>query len=477
MIDRADRLLTPLKEANWWLLALMGALIASYALVMKPSILGALAVGGFAVLLLCIATYLWPVRVMQWMFFLLMWGSTQFRVRDETATLQGIADLQVLFQLGVSGAALAAAAVAMLTDAFPRTRLLLSEWLLAGFGLLAFMSLAWSSIPTVTAIRAVQVLILVFFIGVAVRVLGPSRALHALFVSAVCYTIIGVTIRLATGGGYQKIDLNGAVRFTWLYIHPIIAGTYAMSAALFLVVHSLYREGRVKLLSRVLPWMLVGVLLVVALATRSRGPVFAGIGGLGVLVFYKYSRPWVTAVALPALLAVGLSAWAVLPVLTEWLGTGAAAGSAAGAFLLRGEGLDGLLDLNGRVGLWTDLLPLFREKVFLGSGFLASREFILEYRHWASEAHNSLVQSLLDVGIIGTVFLWLAVVLTFVPFAGGKAASPTSRRARAIGITMLFFVVLNSMTTASFAGAPGYESLLAFTCIVAVAANRRGDPR
>ncbi len=476
MTQGADRLLTPLKGVNWWLLAVFGAAVASYALVMMPFMLGAMAVGGLFVLITAMATYVWPERVVRLSFFLLMIGSTSFRVRDEYATLQGVADVQVLFQLGVSGLVFVVAAVAMLTDAFPKTRILLAECLLGAFGVFAFVSLVWSSTPTLTAVRAVQVLIVIFFAGVAVRLLGPSKALEALFVATIIYVLLGTTARLLTGAGYQKIDLQGAVRFTWFYVHPIIAGTYAAAGALYLVARSLY-DGHRALLWRAVPWLLFFVMVAVALATRSRGPVFACVGGLGILLIRRYSRPWITAVGVPIVFALVLAVSAAIPVAQNWLGSGEGAESAAADFLLRGEGLQGLTDLNGRVSLWVDLTPLFLKHPLIGSGFLASREFILQYRSWASEAHNSLVQSLLDLGVVGTMLLWLPIALTFMPFRDGRTSSPTSQRARAIGIALMVFVVLNSVTTASFAGAPGYESLLAFTCVIAVAANRRGDQR
>jgi hypothetical protein len=85
---------------------------------------------------------------------------------------------------------------------------------------------------------------------------------------------------------------------------------------------------------------------------------------------------------------------------------------------------------------------------------------VLEAASWAAYAHNALLQSILDLGLVGTVTL--AALVLF-----GLLGSMTQGPARWLGATvatLMVFLVLNSISTESFAGAPGFQTLLLFVC-------------
>jgi hypothetical protein len=82
---------------------------------------------------------------------------------------------------------------------------------------------------------------------------------------------------------------------------------------------------------------------------------------------------------------------------------------------------------------------------------------------WAGHSHNSLAESLLDVGLIGSVFLWSAVGKTLVSSLRRicvERAPVTGRQAAILGI-LLYFLVL-SVSSPVFSGLPGYDVLLFF---------------
>ncbi|MGA2417800.1 MAG: WecB/TagA/CpsF family glycosyltransferase [Candidatus Staskawiczbacteria bacterium] len=70
----------------------------------------------------------------------------------------------------------------------------------------------------------------------------------------------------------------------------------------------------------------------------------------------------------------------------------------------------GIMTLGGRTsGVWTDAWRLFLSNPLVGYGFQADRFFLN-----GQQAHNSIVQALVQAGILGTVPFVLAFVLTFI---------------------------------------------------------------
>jgi O-antigen ligase len=100
------------------------------------------------------------------------------------------------------------------------------------------------------------------------------------------------------------------------------------------------------------------------------------------------------------------------------------------------------------------------EHAVLGYGYQASRATLLDVASWAGYAHNALMQTLLDLGIAGAVALGLLVAIAL-------SAAIRPRLApwlRGTSATLMVFLALNCVGTESFAGAPGFETLLLFVC-------------
>ena len=61
--------------------------------------------------------------------------------------------------------------------------------------------------------------------------------------------------------------------------------------------------------------------------------------------------------------------------------------------------------LNGRMGLWSEVLPLILAKPLLGYGYFASRYLTLDIFDWAGQTHNSFLEILLTTGLVGFALL------------------------------------------------------------------------
>jgi O-antigen ligase len=136
----------------------------------------------------------------------------------------------------------------------------------------------------------------------------------------------------------------------------------------------------------------------------------------------------------------------------------------------RGESADTVLAMNGRLGLWSDLMPTILGHLFLGYGYQASRSVLLDAASWAAYAHNAVLQTLLDLGLVGTLAL-VAIVVSGVRGATHRALPAPLAAAVA---AMMVFLVVNSVSTESFAGAPGFEATVLLLC--AVSGARRDTP-
>ena len=70
---------------------------------------------------------------------------------------------------------------------------------------------------------------------------------------------------------------------------------------------------------------------------------------------------------------------------------------------------------------------------------------------------------MLDLGVVGTIALLTIVVIGLIGFARGHQRGWTHATLGAL----LVFLILNSISTESFAGVPGVETLVLFICVLA----------
>jgi O-antigen ligase len=396
-------------------------------------------------------------------FAIVLVAGTKLRVRDASDTLDGAIDLQILAELALY--AVIGSAVAAICWSYDVLRQLTrTEKLIIGYAALAAVSTLWSAAPALTFIRAAQLATIALLAIAAVRVLGERPALWIACASVAVYVIVCATLAATLPFAAQTYESpEEGFRFSWFSIHPIQAGSLTAIGALGLFSASLEpmrslgtRRGRLFGIPALFYVAALGAVLVL---TNSRGPLLACLAGAGVLVLLQVEvRTRAALVLTGGTLAGAFVAFG--PDLGRWLSTLANQDTALTRLLFRGETADTLLQLNGRVDLWDTVRPAIAAHPLLGYGYQASRAIILDAADWAAYAHNALLQTLLDLGVVGTAALLAILASGFVGFVRGHQHGWT----RATLGALLVFLVLNSISNESFAAAPGFETLVLFIC-------------
>jgi O-antigen ligase len=444
-------------------LALVGY-AAAIDLRVSAALLGAiiLAVAG-------LVAYRYPSASLSVSVMLILLTGTKFRRREATASLEGAIDAQIAFELGLFvlvGGALLAWWMAM----GRHRRLSRLELLIGGYTGIALLSALWSEAPTLTLVRGVQLAIVAGLAVASVRTLGPSRALWTACAGVALYTVACTASGPTFPWVAEFADAEYRNRFAWFSVHPIAVGTTAAMATLGILSAVFWAPPTPWRRMLGLPLALYALpLAVILVATNSRGPLLACVAGAGVMVFLRCS------VAVRVLLALTATAVLLLMFMAgrdvqALLATVETGDSAISQMLLQEQTLDDLLGLNGRLKLWTEASPMMIEHFWLGQGYQASRATMLAIADWAGYAHNALMQSVLDLGVVGTVALVALVIAGL-----WRAFTPSPDRwLQGTSAAPMVFLVLMSISMEMFAGAPAFETLLFFICVLVGGPSRSG---
>jgi O-antigen ligase len=452
-------------DTVYWLGALLaaGALGAAGASRSALYVSVAAAAGAMAVLVLA---YRWPARALTAALFLLPLTATKFRRRSAAASLSGEVDAQVLFELSLYALLALIAVAAVARTGIRGWRVTRREALLGTYAIIVVSSTAWSAVPTLTAVRGLQICILMLTGMIAMRVLGPGRLVGTLAAAAIPYVLVCSTLALlfpwAAG---QAAAHRGIERFTWFAVHPITAASFASVAALWVFM-------RMQALWRTAPthaWclgLLIVPLLIILGLTRSRGPALALVAAAGFLLVRTHAPRWMIAVFTAGAIAMATLATAGSPVSVLSQQT---ADAAPVRFLLRGQTVEEVVDFSGRAALWEDVRGLVSSQPLFGYGHGAARGLLLDTYAWAGHAHNALLQSVLDVGILGALPLWIAIVGAFITIASGRRwRAARLELTDTAALAYLTFFLVSGITETVFAGAPGYDLLLVASAALAV---------
>jgi O-antigen ligase len=394
--------------------------------------------------------------------FVLLIAGTDFRTRDPYESVQVAVDLQVAFELAVYFVLFLAAVRASYRVPREHLRFYSIEWALMAYLLLAAFSVVWTPITAYTATRAIQLGILLLLAYVSVRVLGPERTIRAVAVSVVAYVLIFVLIAAPMKGG----DWASGARLSWFAVHPIQVGTYAATGALLLIANLQYGEPSNRHLG--LKWLLLCFLIAVVVMTHSRGPILAFAVAATTIVLVHYAPTVAATAAIAIFVLLALAAYNTASGIGGVLDLAAASDNAVLAFLFRGQTAEEFATLTGRMELWEAMSIAFLEHPILGHGYQAARIVGMRILPWAGEAHNALAQSLLDLGLVGTAILLFATLRALAGSYVATMGPRTSTTPYHVAIlSLLMYLLVNSIVTASFAGPPGYEPFVLFVCIIA----------
>jgi O-antigen ligase len=421
-------------------------------------------------------------------FAIVLIAGTKLRIRDASDTLEGALDLQIIGELALYAIVGAGVAAICWTEGLfhgapaeagayrvgradrpggayrtgrlrVQAELTRTEKIILAYAALAVLSTAWSAAAALTLVRAAQLVTVALLAIAAVRVFGESLALWTACASVALYVLMCACLAATTPFAAPTYESIEGYRFSWFSIHPIQAGTFAAIGTLGLLSAALLTRRR---LLGVPPLFYVAALGAVLVLTNSRGPLLACLAGAAVLVLLQIEARTRTALVLTGGTLAGACV-AFGPDLMRWFSDLANQDSALARLLFRGETADTLLALNGRLDLWDTVRPSIAAHPLLGYGYQASRAIVLDAADWAAYAHNALLQTVLDLGIVGTIALLSIIVIGLVGFARGLQRGWTHATLGAL----LVFLLLNSISTESFAGAPGFETLALFICVLA----------
>ncbi|MDP9234621.1 MAG: hypothetical protein M3P01_08730 [Actinomycetota bacterium] len=297
----------------------------------------------------------------------------------------------------------------------------------------ALASTVWSLTLIFTLVRASQLLIIVALALLMVRVWQSSpetgqalwRDTLTAFVQLVTIlTLVGFSVGWPAG------------RFTWPGAHPGIAATYAGAAFLILLA-------RGRLQAPPPQWAYFPRLLLLALVlflgqTRSV---------LAALAFAILAMLWSLGREKPIARYLGIWYYGVGVTLTLLF-----ARLQLVDYLARGESSQQLDTLSGRTTLWEFAIHDVSRagKTIMGFGYGAERVVLFPQVDWTSTAHNSWIEALLGVGMIGVCLL--AAVVFFLVWRYGWASDPNPDARLSFGILAYLLVISGFSETIALPG-------------------------
>lgn len=256
------------------------------------------------------------------------------------------------------------------------------RWLLLYY-VLATLSAAWSLMPSYTLFRGIEVLSQ--FLGIFV-ILAHARSFAA---REFTFLAVGaMAIVLEIGGTARLIGGIGSIA-------AIHNDSYS-NVGLMLFVYCLAEHpGCEPARRRTLFWFGFIGLMAIVVGTSATTNVAAVLGILvaAILSAWRTGLRPVTIVAICLLLFLGLSAVLARDSLIAWL--------------MPGKTAEQIQTFTGRRELWEELSGPMHESPLLGHGFVASTRFgDLK----VANAHNVLLQAMMDTGLVGTGILAVALI-------------------------------------------------------------------
>ena len=455
------------------LVIVAGAAVVGAAGAWQPLVFLAVAVilAGIAI---CAAAHRYPAPALSVGFALLPIAQTKFRVRAFDASAAGQLDAQILLELGIYALLGTIAVFAATSSAFRARRPSRAEQLLAAYVVVVIGSVIWSLTPTITIVKGVQLAILFIFAVVAVRVLGADGMTRAIVIAVVPYVLVCSAIAATVPAAYARaVPHSPIARFSWFYVHPIAAAILTGFAIIAVWTRTRFEpraDGR--RISSGAVAALVPLLAVLAL-TRSRVPALAVFAALFVITLRMRAPQWVIlATAAGAVLVVGTYVSVGAHIL-KWVAENS--DNPLIRFALRNDTANEIATLSGRDELWMAARRLFEAHPGRGYGYGGTRLMLLAAVPWAGDAHNALIQSVIDVGVVGTLPLLAAMGLGLIAALSRPRQTVPGRReyVQAAALAYLVFVLLNATTDIAFAE-PGFIFLLV-ACSVLAAERLRAE--
>ena len=129
--------------------------------------------------------------------------------------------------------------------------------------------------------------------------------------------------------------------------------------------------------------------------------------------------------------------------------------------ILKQGDLEEVMSLTGRLPFWSDLINGgFTQSPILGFGFMSispntfSNKFDSVHAYAASMTHNTFIQVLINLGLVGALICLLQMLLTFYAISIGE-----NKKLKLIAAVMLIPLIINSITEFGIFGESNYGIL------------------
>jgi O-antigen ligase len=380
----------------------------------------------------------------------------KFRTRDEALAVSGDVDAQIVVEVGLY-ALVGVWVLWWMTRGLARVRrtspVLLS--LLACYLTLILTSVPHSPYPTYAAVRAAEALVaggVAVVIGMRAEAADLHRVAHGFLLLIAGSVVFGAAVPA------EPVNSTQAGRFTWLAVHPTVAGAMLCIAAAIAAVYVGGRRARSERLWS--PWVYVAALAVVCtglVATQTRAAVAAAIVAILLVVWLRLRRHLADLVAaLVALVAlIGSMFWTALA-----------------GYVTRGESTAQLLTLNSRTELWSIAWRSVQRQPVFGHG-VGAVQGVFRDESTLGGGHNAAINVAVDLGIVGVV-VWslLMIVIAVELWTWRNAGAPD----RLILLAVFTAVQLDGLFYSGPGGIANVSATWTFVVLGGILANRRVVP-
>jgi O-antigen ligase len=316
---------------------------------------------------------------------------------------------------------------------------------------LATLSALWSEAPMFSLANGIGLLAFCVF-GLTGAALVSGRKLVTGCVAALSlYLVINIVVALILPdyGYLAPSEFETVYRLRGVSGHPNVLAQQ-MSVLLGLLFICFNRK-----------WLGRGLILVLAAAvlgmlwlTNSRANLVAVFVSVGLIILRRR----------PALLIVGLMG-SVLALLTVFAIPENLLNDLVGQFSRNGSASE-ILTLTGRTELWEFCFGKIRERPLFGYGYMAAediitREYVSSSYGSTANAHNMMIQSLLSVGILGT----LPVLVIF-----GCHIALFIKRPEPMRDVFGMLLIFSGLTEIEIFGSVAGAYALSYFCVIAASA-------
>ncbi len=314
--------------------------------------------------------------------------------------------------------------------------------LLLFYALVAMLSALWSAIPAYSFGAAAALLSVTLYAATITAILDKVQLIRCVLYGLVIFLLLSLARIAVVMIGF---DAGLEFRYAGFAGSANNLGRLGALGAIFAGLYFVYskRHGGVSVL-----WAVLGVAGLIASNSRTSAAVM--IAGLWALLKRKYRFITAAIILVATPLLIASSYYGLFQTDTV-----------AGHISRTGYAEDAMT-LTGRVHIWAYLVDKIEQAPVLGHGYAATRDFMpnewsTRYGWTTTSAHNSVLQSLVTVGLVGTVpllLIWLLQLLDFL------------RRPSPLRDAIFMVVIVNGLTESGVIG--GVPSVITFLWAISI---------